>query len=194
MRPARQGCCGALPLHAGRIDQARALARHNIEVFEAAGVDRIAVNAAGCGSAMKEYGELFADDPAWAARAQRIQREGQGRDRTARRARRAARDPASAGRARRVSRRLSSGARAGRAGRNRARCCKAFPGVELLTPAESEICCGSAGIYNLVQPEPAAAARRAQSPAHRGALAGYDCHGQPRVHAADRRRGPRRRV
>ena len=53
----------------GDIDQARALARHNIEVFEAAGVDRIVVNAAGCGSAMKEYGELFADDPAWAQRA-----------------------------------------------------------------------------------------------------------------------------
>src|SRR6185436_4714645 len=64
--PGSQGCCGALPLHAGRIEQARALARHNIEVFEKAGVDRIAVNAAGCGSAMKEYGELLADDPAWA--------------------------------------------------------------------------------------------------------------------------------
>jgi glycolate oxidase iron-sulfur subunit len=46
--PGRQGCCGALPLHAGRIEQARELARHNIEVFEQAGVDRIAVNAAGC--------------------------------------------------------------------------------------------------------------------------------------------------
>src|SRR5215216_3960837 len=61
--PARQGCCGALPLHAGQIDQARRLARHNIAVFEAAGVDRIVVNAAGCGSAMKEYGDLFAGDP-----------------------------------------------------------------------------------------------------------------------------------
>src|SRR5678816_4947930 len=51
--PATQGCCGALPLHAGGIEQARRLARHNIEVFEAAGVERIVVNAAGCGSAMK---------------------------------------------------------------------------------------------------------------------------------------------
>src|SRR5438552_1659159 len=67
--PAAQGCCGALALHAGNIDQARALARHNIEVFERANVDRIAVNAAGCGSSMKEYGELFHDDPAWADRA-----------------------------------------------------------------------------------------------------------------------------
>ena len=66
--PSGQGCCGALSLHAGRIEQARVLARHNIEVFEAAGVERIAVNAAGCGSAMKEHGELFAHDPAWAGR------------------------------------------------------------------------------------------------------------------------------
>ena len=51
--PRAQGCCGALPLHAGHIDQARELARHNIGVFEAAGVDRIVTNAAGCGSAMK---------------------------------------------------------------------------------------------------------------------------------------------
>src|SRR4030095_7757107 len=70
--PRAQGCCGALPLHAGHIEQARALARHNIEVFEAAGVDRIAVNAAGCGSAMKDYGELFEDDPQWAQRARAI--------------------------------------------------------------------------------------------------------------------------
>ena len=63
--PRAQGCCGALPLHAGHIDQARELARHNIEVFEAAGVDRIVTNAAGCGSAMKEYGELFEGDPEW---------------------------------------------------------------------------------------------------------------------------------
>ena len=70
--PRTQGCCGALPLHAGHIDQARELARHNIEVFEAAGVDRIVVNAAGCGSAMKEYGELFEGDPTWEARARAI--------------------------------------------------------------------------------------------------------------------------
>src|SRR4029434_5685496 len=67
--PRTQGCCGALPLHAGQIDQARDFARHNIEVFEVADVDRIVVNAAGCGSAMKDYGELFEGDPRWAARA-----------------------------------------------------------------------------------------------------------------------------
>src|SRR6185295_1984814 len=67
--PASQGCCGALALHAGAREQARALARHNIAVFEAAAVDRIVVNAAGCGSAMKEYKDLLQADPAWADRA-----------------------------------------------------------------------------------------------------------------------------
>ena len=69
LAPPEQGCCGALALHAGRLDEARAFARRTIEVFERAGVERIAVNAAGCGSSMKEYGQLLADDPAWAERA-----------------------------------------------------------------------------------------------------------------------------
>src|SRR5256714_3119799 len=57
--PADQGCCGALALHAGRLDEARAFARKTIETFERAGVDRIAVNAAGCGSSMKGDGQLL---------------------------------------------------------------------------------------------------------------------------------------
>lgn len=64
-----QRCCGALHAHAGRLDTARALARANIDAFEAAGVDHVVVNAAGCGAAMREYGELLADDPAYAERA-----------------------------------------------------------------------------------------------------------------------------
>ena len=153
--PGQQGCCGALPLHAGRIDQARALARHNIEVFEAAAVDRIAVNAAGCGSAMKEYGELFADDPAWAARAKAIAEKV--RDVTELLAelgeQRAIRRPLTA----RVVYHDACHLAHGQGVRSQPRALlQGIPGVELLTPAESEICCGSAGIYNLVQPEPAA--------------------------------------
>ena len=67
--PSQQGCCGALALHAGRLEEARGFARRLIEAFETSGADRIAVNAAGCGSSMKEYGELLAGDPAWASRA-----------------------------------------------------------------------------------------------------------------------------
>lgn len=64
-----QRCCGALHSHAGARAAAQELARANIAAFEASGADFFAVNSAGCGSAMKEYGHLLADDPAWQARA-----------------------------------------------------------------------------------------------------------------------------
>src|SRR6266702_415043 len=67
--PRGQGCCGALALHAGRLDEAKRFARQTIATFERAGVDAVAVNAAGCGSSMKEYGQLLADDPHWSERA-----------------------------------------------------------------------------------------------------------------------------
>ncbi len=64
-----QDCCGALHAHGGDLEGARELARRNIEAFEQAGVDLVALNAAGCGAAMKEYGELLESDPAYAGRA-----------------------------------------------------------------------------------------------------------------------------
>jgi glycolate oxidase iron-sulfur subunit len=66
--PAQQ-CCGALHAHGGDLDEARRLARANIAAFEAAKPDVIAVNAAGCGAMMKQYGKLLERDPAWASRA-----------------------------------------------------------------------------------------------------------------------------
>ncbi|HEU5259030.1 MAG TPA: heterodisulfide reductase-related iron-sulfur binding cluster [Vicinamibacterales bacterium] len=152
--PSAQGCCGALALHAGNIDQARELAKHNIEVFERANVDRIVVNAAGCGSSMKEYGELFHDDPAWAERAAAFSAKvrdvsevlieiGEPR---------ATRHPINA---RVVYHDACHLAHAQGVRAEPRALLAAIPGVDVLTPAESEICCGSAGIYNLVQPEPA---------------------------------------
>jgi len=162
--PAKQGCCGALPLHAGGIEQARRLAKHNIEVFEAAGVDRIVVNAAGCGSAMKEYKDLLQADPTWAARAHAF--SARVRDVSELLVElgepRAARQPIRA----RVVYHDACHLAHGQGVRNQPRALlQAIPGVELVTPAESEICCGSAGIYNLVQPEPAAqlGARKARN-------------------------------
>jgi glycolate oxidase iron-sulfur subunit len=64
-----QDCCGALHAHGGSLEGARSLARGNIDAFERAGVDRIAINTAGCGAAMKEYGTLLHDDEAFAERA-----------------------------------------------------------------------------------------------------------------------------
>jgi glycolate oxidase iron-sulfur subunit len=162
--PAAQGCCGALPLHAGHADQARALARHNIEVFERAGVDRIVVNAAGCGSAMKDYGGLFADDPQWAERARAFSTKvgdvsevlaELGAPRSERHAITA-----------RVVYHDACHLAHGQGVRTEPRAIlQAIPGIELVTPAEADICCGSAGIYNLVQPEPAAelGARKAKN-------------------------------
>ena len=153
--PRAQGCCGALPLHAGHIDQARELARHNIGVFEAAGVDRIVTNAAGCGSAMKEYGELFEGDPQWAERARAISKKVRDVSQllTELGEPRAVRHPIPS----RVVYHDACHLAHGQGVRSEPRALlQAIPGVELLTPVESDICCGSAGIYNLVQPEPAA--------------------------------------
>ena len=162
--PSAQGCCGALALHAGNVEQARALARHNIEVFERDGAERIVINAAGCGSAMKEYGDLFADDPQWASRAAALSARvrdvsevlvelGEPR---------ATRKPIAA----RVAYHDACHLAHGQGVRAQPRALlQAIPGVELVSPAEGEICCGSAGIYNLVQPEPAAqlGARKAKN-------------------------------
>jgi glycolate oxidase iron-sulfur subunit len=64
--PAGQGCCGALYAHGGNLAEARELARRNIAVFAEAEVDQVVINAAGCGSTLKEYGHLLADDSEWA--------------------------------------------------------------------------------------------------------------------------------
>ena len=153
--PPAQGCCGALALHAGNIDQARELAKHNIGVFERASVDRIVVNAAGCGSSMKEYGELFHDDPAWADRARAFSAKVRDVSEALIEAGepRATRHPI---KARVVYHDACHLAHAQGVRAQPRELLAAIPGIELLTPAESDICCGSAGIYNLVQPEPAA--------------------------------------
>jgi glycolate oxidase iron-sulfur subunit len=163
--PAGQGCCGALSLHAGHREQARAHARQTIDAFDrvgdtaeassGAGVDRIVVNAAGCGSAMKEYGDLLADDPAWAARARHF--SARVRDVSELLGElggsRAPRNPIRA----RVVYHDACHLAHGQGIRAEPRALlQEIPGIELLAPAEGEICCGSAGIYNLVQPEPAA--------------------------------------
>src|SRR5882724_2893350 len=67
-----QKCCGALHAHAGQLEVARSLARHNIAAFERSGAQYVAVNAAGCGAIMKEYGHLLKDDPDWHERATRF--------------------------------------------------------------------------------------------------------------------------
>ena len=70
--PERQGCCGALTVHAGDMDAARVMARRNIDAFEQSGATYIINNAAGCGAALKEYAHLLHEDPVYAERAARF--------------------------------------------------------------------------------------------------------------------------
>jgi glycolate oxidase iron-sulfur subunit len=157
--PPSQGCCGALALHAGESAQARAFARDLITTFERAGVDTIAVNAAGCGSAMKEYGHLLRDDAAWAARADAFARKV--RDVSELLAElgppRAPRHPIHA----RVAYHDACHLAHAQGIREQPRQLLAgIPGLSVVAVAESEICCGSAGIFNLTQPEMASALGR----------------------------------
>ncbi len=152
--PPDQPCCGALLTHAGEEAGAMALARRMIDTFERAGVDVIVINAAGCGSAMKEYRRLLRDDPAYAARAEAF--SAKCRDVTellGEAAPRAERHPLQL----RVAYQDACHLQHAQGIRAEPRALLAqIPGVELLEIPESAICCGSAGIYNLVQPETAA--------------------------------------
>jgi glycolate oxidase iron-sulfur subunit len=152
--PSDQGCCGALALHAGRLDEARAFARRTIDTFERAGVERISVNAAGCGSSMKEYGQLLAGDPAWAERARAC--SARVRDVTEivseLGAPQAPRHPLALRVAYHDACHLAHAQGVRQPPRDLLR---SIPGLEILPVAEQEICCGSAGIYNLVEPDAA---------------------------------------
>jgi glycolate oxidase iron-sulfur subunit len=148
--PRDQGCCGALSVHNGREQEAKAFARRAIEVFEQAAVDFVIVNAAGCGSSMKEYGELFADEPDMLTRANLL--AGKVRDITevlVELGPVAERHPLPMSVAYHDACHLAhaQGVRA----QPRA-LLAAIPGVELREIADAELCCGSAGVYNLLNP------------------------------------------
>ncbi len=151
--PAGQGCCGALCTHAGEEAQAVDFARRMIDCFEAADVDVIAINAAGCGSAMKEYGRLLRDDPAYARRAEVL--AGKCRDISEVLAEIklvAIRHPLPFRIAYHDACHLQHAQRITFEPRELLR---QIPGLELLEIENPAICCGSAGIYNLLQPEAA---------------------------------------
>ncbi|MER7130461.1 (Fe-S)-binding protein [Streptosporangium saharense] len=144
--PPAQGCCGALSLHSGRPEQAVRLAERTLTTFERAGVDTVVVNAAGCGSTMKEYGDLLGEERARTIRVVDLSEYLAELGPVARRhplpvtvAYHDACHLAHAQGIRAQPRALLS----------------AVPGLRLVEIAESSICCGSAGTYNLLQPEAA---------------------------------------
>jgi glycolate oxidase iron-sulfur subunit len=162
--PRGQGCCGALSLHSGRADEAIGFAKRTIAVFEAAGVDAIVVNSAGCGSAMKEYERLFSHlDASWASRAAAL--SAQVRDLAeflAELGTVAPRHPLPATAAYHDACHLGHAQRITRQPRELLR---EIPGLTLVELSDAGTCCGSAGVYNLLQPEAARelGARKADS-------------------------------
>lgn len=155
-----QRCCGALHAHAGDAEAARDLARRAIAAFEAARVDAVVVDAAGCGAHMKDYGDLLAHDPVWGARARAF--SGRVRDVTEHLA--SLDIPATLGRlALRVTYQDPCHlAHAQRIREQPRALLRRIRDLELVELPQSDVCCGSAGSYNLVQPEYADALQAAK--------------------------------
>jgi glycolate oxidase iron-sulfur subunit len=151
--PRTQGCCGALSVHNGREVEAQRFARALIDTFEDARLDYFVVNAAGCGSSLKEYDTLLADDPAYAERAAAF---------TAK-----VRDlseilvelgPVAPRHPLPVTVAYHDACHLGHAQGVRAQpraLLRGIPELEVREIADAEICCGSAGIWNILNPQPA---------------------------------------
>jgi glycolate oxidase iron-sulfur subunit len=144
--PPEQGCCGALPLHLGDRDRAAALARQLATTLAATGAEWVVSNAAGCGALLREYRHLLPDDPAAATVAQRardalalLAEVGLPPARTRLDCTIAVHDPCHLAHGQGVRAEVRT-------------LLAAVPGVRLVDLEESEICCGSAGTYNLTEP------------------------------------------
>ncbi len=149
----KQGCCGALSTHAGREEESLDFARKTIETFEDLDLDNVVVNAAGCGSTMKEYGYMLRDDPEYAERAEEfsarvrdasefLQEIGTVVERNPLPITAAYHDACHLAHAQGIRKQPRQ-------------TLKQIPGMSVKEIKEAEICCGSAGIYNMVEPEPA---------------------------------------
>jgi len=152
--PVAQGCCGALSGHSGREEEALRFARALIDTFEREGVDTIVSNAAGCGSQMKDYAHLLRDDQAYAARAAAFsERVRDIAEVLVELGPVAPRHPL----AMRVAYHDACHLQHAQGIRAQPReLLNGIPELEIAEIAEAEICCGSAGIYNLLNSEPAA--------------------------------------
>jgi glycolate oxidase iron-sulfur subunit len=142
--PRQQGCCGALSVHNGREDEARGFARDLVKVFKSAGVDRLVVNAAGCGSTLKEYQNLLGEEIPFTVRdlTELLVELGPAAERHPLPVTVAYHDACHLAHAQGV--------------RTQPRALlRGIPGLELREIADAEICCGSAGVWNVLNPEPA---------------------------------------
>ncbi len=149
--PKEQACCGSLSVHEGEREIGKEMARKTIEVFDRAGVDLIVVNSAGCGSVMKEYWELLRSDPDYAERAEAFSKK-------VRDVSQVLAEVPFAGRLKELNLtvtyhdacHLAHGQRVRQEPR---KILQAIPGLQLIELKESDFCCGSAGVYNLLHPD-----------------------------------------
>lgn len=151
--PPVQGCCGSLHAHNGEIETAVALAKRLIDTFDLDNLDAVITNAAGCGSHLKTYGRLLSEDPAYAAKA--AQWSAKLKDINEYLGEIGIRPPNSSGAASQVvtyheACHLCHGQKITKQPRD---LLKSIPGLKLVELSESTWCCGSAGIYNITQPE-----------------------------------------
>jgi len=151
--PQPQGCCGALMVHAGLEDQAIGMAKRLIDTFDRLEVDTIVANAAGCGSTLKEYGHLLRDEPLYAAKARALGAKCKDISEVlADLPPRATRHPVPLTVAYHDACHLQHAQGVSAQPRQ---VLAAIPQLEVREIPEGELCCGSAGIYNLVEPEAA---------------------------------------
>ena len=148
--PPRQGCCGALMLHAGLEAEAAAMARQFIDAFDGTEIDTLVINAAGCGSTLKEYGHLLRDDPAYAAKAAALAAKCKDISEVLAELKpRALRHPIPLTVAYHDACHLQHAQGVSAEPR---RGLATIPGLKVRDIPESGLCCGSAGIYNLMEP------------------------------------------
>ncbi|MEV5539241.1 heterodisulfide reductase-related iron-sulfur binding cluster [Saccharopolyspora shandongensis] len=151
--PPAQGCCGALSEHSGREPEAVKFARQLLDTFEESGVDYVVINSAGCGSTLKEYPRLLQDDAEYAERAERFSaRVRDISELLTELGPVAERHPLPVQIAYHDACHLAHGQGIRSQPRELLR---AIPGLELKEINRGELCCGSAGVYNLLQPEAA---------------------------------------
>ena len=149
LTPKGQGCCGALYAHSGQLAKARDGARRNIAAFEKQPLDAIIINAAGCGATLVEYGELLKNDPAWSERAKAFS----GRVKDLVSWLEGSWFPVSGSGAKVTYHDACHLAHAQGIVKEPRELMKAKSGDEFVRLAESDVCCGSAGSYNLTEPE-----------------------------------------
>lgn len=152
--PKSQGCCAALPAHQGQEEQAQAIARQMIDSFEGTNVDAIIINAAGCGHTLKEYGHILQDDPNYREKAEEFaSKVRDAQEFLIQIGLTAKLSPLTDGELTIVYQDACHLLHGQKISLQPRLLLRQIPGVKLREPIDAALCCGSAGVYNMLQPE-----------------------------------------